>query len=59
MKLAKCPPFPCYLSSFGVDDGFCSPVIPRNSSIRNISQDRDSFICSKKLLFKDEDLDEI
>jgi hypothetical protein len=46
-------------SCFGVDDGFCSPVIPRNSSIRNISQDRDSFICSKKLLFSDEDLDDI
>ncbi|KAL7034499.1 hypothetical protein ACKWTF_007991 [Chironomus riparius] len=46
-------------SCFGVDDGFCSPVIPRNCSIRNISQDRDSFICSKKLLFSDEDMDDI
>ncbi|XP_070492076.1 membrane-associated tyrosine- and threonine-specific cdc2-inhibitory kinase isoform X2 [Chironomus tepperi] len=46
-------------SCFGIEDGFCSPVIPRNGSIRNISQDRDSFICSKKLLFKDEDMDDI
>lgn len=47
-------------SCFEAEDGFCSPVISRNnSSLRNSSQDRDSLVCSKKLLFRDEDLDEL
>lgn len=48
-----------FTSSFEVDDGFCSPVIPRNISSKNSSHDRDSFICSKKLLFHDEDLENL
>ncbi|KAG5682301.1 hypothetical protein PVAND_011661 [Polypedilum vanderplanki] len=41
-------------SCFENDDGICSPVVSRNSSLRNSSQNNHSII-SKKLLFHDED----